>query len=43
MTFRVRTDELDRATRSIAQVAAHWDRRLRRIKAIAEAIENALQ
>jgi DNA-binding transcriptional ArsR family regulator len=40
-TYRVRADELDRATRGIAEVAARWDRRLRRIKAIAEAIENA--
>jgi ArsR family transcriptional regulator, cadmium/lead-responsive transcriptional repressor len=40
-TYRIRADEFDRATRSIAEVAAHWDRRLRRIKAIAEAIENA--
>lgn len=39
MTYRIRADELDRATRSIAEVAARWDRRLRRIKAIAEAIE----
>jgi DNA-binding transcriptional ArsR family regulator len=41
MTYRIRADELDRAARSIAEVAARWDRRLRRIKAIAEAIENA--
>jgi ArsR family transcriptional regulator, cadmium/lead-responsive transcriptional repressor len=41
MTYRIRADEFDRATRSIAEVAARWDRRLRRIKAIAEAIENA--
>ena len=41
ITYRVRVDELDRATRSIAEVAARWDRRLRRIKAIAEAVENA--
>jgi len=40
-TYRVRADELNRATRSIAEVAARWDRRLRRIKAITEAIENA--
>jgi ArsR family transcriptional regulator, cadmium/lead-responsive transcriptional repressor len=40
MTYRIRADELDRATRSIAEVATRWDRRLRRIKAIAEAIEN---
>jgi len=43
VTFRVRADALDQATRSIAEVAAHWDRRLRRIKAIAEAVENAPQ
>ncbi len=41
MTFRIRAAEFDQATRSIAEVAARWDRRLRRIKAIAEAIENA--
>jgi DNA-binding transcriptional ArsR family regulator len=41
MYYRVRADELDRATRSIAEVAARWDRRLRRIKAIAEAVEKA--
>jgi DNA-binding transcriptional ArsR family regulator len=40
-TYRIRADALDLATRSIAEVAARWDRRLRRIKAIAEAIENA--
>ena len=40
MTFRIRAAEFDQATRSIAEVAARWDRRLRRIKAIAEAIEN---
>lgn len=40
MIYRIRADELDRATRSIAEVAARWDRRLRRIKAIAEAIED---
>jgi DNA-binding transcriptional ArsR family regulator len=40
MTYRIRADELDRAARGIAEVAARWDRRLRRIKAIAEAIEN---
>lgn len=40
MTYRIRADELDQATRSIAEVATRWDRRLRRIKAIAEAIEN---
>ncbi|HEY4096268.1 MAG TPA: metalloregulator ArsR/SmtB family transcription factor [Baekduia sp.] len=39
MTYRIRVDELDRATRSIAEVAARWDRRLGAIKAIAEAIE----
>jgi DNA-binding transcriptional ArsR family regulator len=39
-TYRIRIDELDRATRGIAAVAARWDRRLGRIKAIAEAIEN---
>lgn len=39
MSYRIRPDEFDRATRSIADVAAQWDRRLRRIKAIAEAIE----
>jgi DNA-binding transcriptional ArsR family regulator len=39
MTYRIRADELDRATRSIAEVAARWDRRLRRIKAIAEATD----
>ncbi|WP_028057429.1 ArsR/SmtB family transcription factor [Candidatus Solirubrobacter pratensis] len=41
MTYRIRVDEFDRATRSIAEVAARWDRRLGAIKAIAEAIENA--
>jgi DNA-binding transcriptional ArsR family regulator len=41
MTFSIRAEEFDRATRSIAAVAARWDRRLRRIKDIAEAIENA--
>jgi ArsR family transcriptional regulator, cadmium/lead-responsive transcriptional repressor len=41
MTFRIRAAEFDQATRSIAEVAARWDRRLRRIKAIAEAIESA--
>lgn len=40
MTYRIRATELDQATRGIAEVAARWDRRLRRIKAIAEAIEN---
>jgi DNA-binding transcriptional ArsR family regulator len=39
-TYRVRADELDRATRTVAEVAARWDRRLRRIKAIAETIEH---
>lgn len=39
MTYRIRPDEFDQATRSLADVAAQWDRRLRRIKAIAEAIE----
>jgi DNA-binding transcriptional ArsR family regulator len=41
MTYCIRAEEFDQATRSIAAVAARWDRRLRRIKAIAEAIENA--
>ena len=40
-TYRVVTTELDQAARSIAEVASHWDRRLRRIKALAEAIESA--
>jgi ArsR family transcriptional regulator, cadmium/lead-responsive transcriptional repressor len=39
MKYRIRADALDLATRSIAEVAARWDRRLRRIKALAEAIE----
>jgi DNA-binding transcriptional ArsR family regulator len=39
MTYRIRADEFGRATRSIAEVAARWDRRLRRIKAIAEGSE----
>lgn len=41
VTYRVRADELDRAARGIAEVTARWDRRLRRIKAIAEAIEQS--
>jgi DNA-binding transcriptional ArsR family regulator len=40
-TYRIRTDALDLATRGLAEVAARWDQRLRRIKAIAEAIEHA--
>jgi DNA-binding transcriptional ArsR family regulator len=40
MTYRIRADDFDRATRSVAEVAARWDRRLRRIKALAEAIES---
>ncbi len=43
MTYHVRADELDLAIRSIAEVAARWDRRLLRIKAIAEAIETSTQ
>jgi DNA-binding transcriptional ArsR family regulator len=43
MTYCIRAEEFDQATRSIAAVAARWDRRLRRIKDIAEAIENAPQ
>jgi DNA-binding transcriptional ArsR family regulator len=39
MSYRIRPDEFDKATRSMAEVAAQWDRRLRRIKAIAEAID----
>lgn len=39
MSYRIRPDEFDKATQSMAAVAAQWDRRLRRIKAIAEAIE----
>ena len=39
MSYRIRPDEFDKATRGLAEVAAKWDRRLRRIKAIAEAIE----
>ncbi len=38
-SYRIRADEFDRAARSLAEVAAQWDRRLRRIKAIAEAID----
>jgi DNA-binding transcriptional ArsR family regulator len=39
MSYRIRPDEFDKAARSMAETAAQWDRRLRRIKAIAEAIE----
>ena len=41
MTYRIRVHELNQGSRSIAEVSARWDRRLLRIKAIAEAIENA--
>lgn len=39
MTYRINPDDFDEATRSLAETAAKWERRLRRIKAIAEAIE----
>jgi ArsR family transcriptional regulator, cadmium/lead-responsive transcriptional repressor len=39
MTYRIRPDDFDRATRAMAEIASRWDRRLVRIKAIAEAIE----
>ena len=42
-SYRIRPDEFDKATRGMAAVAAQWDRRLRRIKAIAEAIEREAQ
>jgi DNA-binding transcriptional ArsR family regulator len=35
--YSVRPDRLDQATRSMAEVAATWDRRLRTIKRLAEA------
>ena len=41
MSYRIRPDEFDKATQSMAAVAAQWDRRLRRIKAIAEALQAA--
>jgi len=43
MSYRIRPDGFDQATRSMAAVAAQWDRRLRRIKAIAEQIEHETQ
>ena len=43
MTYRIRADDFDRAARSMAEIAARWDKRLRRIKALAEAIENDSQ
>lgn len=43
MSYRIQPDEFDKATRSMAEVAAQWDRRLRRIKAIAEAIDKQSQ
>ncbi len=39
ITYRIRPDEFDQATKGLAETAAQWDRRLRRIKAIAEAID----
>ena len=32
VTYHICSDEFDRATRSIAEVAARWDRRLRRTR-----------
>jgi DNA-binding transcriptional ArsR family regulator len=38
-TYRIRADEFDRVARDMAETASRWNRRLRRIKALAEAIE----
>src|ERR1700736_6088345 len=35
--FRVNADRLDQATRAMAELARHWDRRLDTIKRLAEA------
>jgi ArsR family transcriptional regulator, cadmium/lead-responsive transcriptional repressor len=35
--YRVEADRLDQATQAMAEVAAHWDRRLAAIKRLAEA------
>lgn len=35
--YHVETERLDQATRAMAEVAAHWDRRLAAIKRLAEA------
>ena len=37
MRYRLNVERLDRATRSLGELAAAWDRRLLRIKQIAEA------
>ena len=41
--YSVRADRLDEATREMARVAAHWDRRLQAIKAIAGAAHRERQ
>jgi DNA-binding transcriptional ArsR family regulator len=41
--YSVQADRLDEATREMARVAAHWDRRLQAIKAIAEAAHRERQ
>ena len=35
--YQVKADRLDQATRAMAELAAHWDRRLAAIKRLAEA------
>lgn len=39
--YRLNVERLDRATRSLGELAATWDRRLMRIKQIAEAAAEA--
>jgi DNA-binding transcriptional ArsR family regulator len=43
MRYSLKVDRLDRATRSLGELAATWDRRLLRIKQIAEAAAAAKQ
>ena len=40
-SYRIRPAEFEVAARGLAEVATRWDRRLRRIKSIAEAVEAA--
>jgi DNA-binding transcriptional ArsR family regulator len=40
MRYRVNAERLDRATKSLSELAAAWDQRLLRIKQIAEAAQS---
>jgi DNA-binding transcriptional ArsR family regulator len=41
LLYRVNTERLDRAARSLSDLASSWDRRLERIKRLAEAAKAA--